>query len=161
MAGAAAPGDKYKPVEVGEALMDLTIGTKAGGGRLVKGRTVMIGDLPGFKVSKGRWVWDSEIRLSQEVQVFAFDRQRTRNVRVLRWPMVFCRSSQSRSTKYEIVRLPALVSDCCTSTRLHFLFPPACRVDLVFCFDCLTFIVVLQMLSALAWPGASQHSQHC
>lgn len=50
VAGAAAPGDTYKPVEVGEVAMDLTIGREAGGGNLIRGRTVMIGDLPGFKV---------------------------------------------------------------------------------------------------------------
>lgn len=49
VAGAAAPGDTYKPVEVGEVAMDLTIGREAGGGNLIRGRTVMIGDLPGFK----------------------------------------------------------------------------------------------------------------
>ena len=50
VAGAAAPGDKYKPIEVGEVKMDLTVGVKADGGNLVRALTVMIGDLPGFKV---------------------------------------------------------------------------------------------------------------
>lgn len=52
VAGAAAPGDKYKPVEVGEVKMDLTVGVKADGGSRVRALTVMIGDLPGFKVRR-------------------------------------------------------------------------------------------------------------
>ncbi|CAM9401316.1 unnamed protein product [Hapterophycus canaliculatus] len=59
VAGAAAPGEVYKPVEVAEADMDILVGARKnlgqpkGSNNLVRARTVMFGDLPGFKASRG------------------------------------------------------------------------------------------------------------
>ncbi|CAM9551476.1 unnamed protein product [Ascophyllum nodosum] len=52
VAGAAAPGEVYKPVEVGEATVDIAIGTKSGTGgsaSVLRARNIMLADLPGFK----------------------------------------------------------------------------------------------------------------
>ncbi|CAM9260136.1 unnamed protein product [Scytosiphon promiscuus] len=55
VAGAAAPGEVYKPVEVAEADMDFLLGARKnlgqpkGSNNLIRSRTVMFGDLPGFK----------------------------------------------------------------------------------------------------------------
>ncbi|CAM9303607.1 unnamed protein product [Ectocarpus sp. 6 AP-2014] len=54
VAGAAAPGEVYKPVEVGEANMDMLIGARkdlgqSNGSNLIRSRVVMFADLPGFK----------------------------------------------------------------------------------------------------------------
>eukprot|EP00904_Undaria_pinnatifida_P005637 jgi/Undpi1/2202/HiC_scaffold_12.g05588.m1 len=49
VAGAAAPGEVYKPVEVGEANMDMIIQGQQAGSHELRGRPVMFADLPGFK----------------------------------------------------------------------------------------------------------------
>ncbi|CAM9975197.1 unnamed protein product [Pylaiella littoralis] len=55
VAGAAAPGEVYRPVEVGEANMDMLIGARkdlgqsAGNRNMIRSRVVMFADLPGFK----------------------------------------------------------------------------------------------------------------